>query len=149
MELNSTVSAPLGVVTVTPKTDSLQVDLGTETSGRLSLIDAELNRLSAPTVRIGALNGTNSGTVNITAALAPTGTDTLAIRTSHSVIATSGSSLTVANLAIEASFINLPAENSVTNLALSSSGATLTYNQISGSFTPTVVDDIEPLDGQQ
>ena len=147
MTLSANVSASSGAVTISPLTDSLQIDLGTETSGRLSLVAAELNRLIASVVRIGGVGGTNSGTINITAALDPTGTNTLALRTSGSVVGTSGS-ISVANLAIEAAEINLPGNNGVTGgLALSASGATLTYSQISGTFTPSTVDLIDPVYG--
>jgi hypothetical protein len=147
MALSASVSASSGIVTVTPRTDATQINLGTEVTGRLSLVAAEINRLIADVVRIGAVDGTNSGTINITAALTPTGTDTMALRTSGSVVGTSGS-ISVANLAIDADEINLPGNNGVTvGLALNASGATLTYNQTSGTFTPSTVDLIEPVYG--
>jgi len=147
MALSATVSAASGVVTIAPRTDAIQINLGTETAGRLSLVAAELNRLVADVVRIGAVDGTNSGAINITAALTPTGTDTMALRTSGSVVGTSGS-IAIANLAIDAAEINLPGNNGVTGgLALSASGATLTYNQTSGTFTPSTVDLIDPVYG--
>ncbi|MSZ17107.1 MAG: hypothetical protein F2615_02465, partial [Actinobacteria bacterium] len=146
MALSANVSASSGAVTISPSTYSLQIDLGTETSGKLSLVAAEINRLLADVVRIGQ-DGSNSGNINITAALTPTGTDTLALRTIGSVVGTSGS-ITIANLAIEAAEINLPGNNGVSGgLALSASGATLTYSQTSGTFTPSTVDLIDPVYG--
>jgi uncharacterized repeat protein (TIGR02543 family) len=134
-----------GVVTIAPQTNSTVIDLGTEVSDRLSLTSTELNRVSAGTLRIGALNGSNSGTINVTAAIAPTGVQTLALRTSGTVESSGSGSITEVNLAISASVINLGNNNSITgNLALSSSGATLTYNQIAGSFTPATVDQVTP-----
>jgi len=147
MALSANISASSGVVTISPATDNLQIDLGTETSGKLSLVAAEINRFSTNVLRIGAIDGTNSGAISITSALAPTGTDTMALRTSGSVIGTSGS-ISIANLAIDATEINLPGNNGVTGgLALSASGATLTYNQTSGTFTPSTVDLIDPVYG--
>jgi uncharacterized repeat protein (TIGR02543 family) len=109
------------------------------------MTSAEVNLVSAGTLRIGALNGTNSGNINVTAALAPTGVQTLALRTSGSVESSGSGSITEVNLAISAAYINLGGNNSITgNLALSSANATLSYNQISGSFTPATVDQIAP-----
>jgi uncharacterized repeat protein (TIGR02543 family) len=132
-------------VTLAPRTNNRVIDLGTEVSGRLSLTSTELNNVSAGTLRIGALNGTNTGNINVTAALAPTGVQTLALRTSGSVESSGSGSITEVNLAISASYINLGGNNSVTgNLALSSANTILNYNQISGSFTPATVDQVTP-----
>jgi hypothetical protein len=133
-----------GVVTIAPQSVSRVVNLGTEDLDHLSLTSSELNRVSAGTLRIGALNGTNSGNINVTAALAPTGVQTLALRTSGSVESSGSGSITEVNLAISAAYINLGNSNSITgNLALDASTG-ITYNQISGSFTPATVDQVTP-----
>jgi hypothetical protein len=80
MAIGANITASSGAVTISPLTDSLQIDLGTETAGRLSLVDAELDRLVASVVRIGEVDGANSGTINVTAALTPGGTTSLALR---------------------------------------------------------------------
>jgi hypothetical protein len=150
MAINADVSAnnASGAVTISPLTNNLQIDLGTETSGRLSLVDAELDRLIASVVRIGEVGGANSGTINVTAALTPGGTNSLALRTSGSVIGTDAGSITETNLAIHAAVVNLPGNNSITgNLALVATGGTITYNQTSGPFTPNTVDSITPVYG--
>jgi hypothetical protein len=144
--LNTTSST--GIVTIAPQTNSRVIDLGSEVSSRLSMTSAEVNRVSAGTLRIGASGGSNTGDINITAALAPTGIPTLALRTGSpgSVSSTGVRSITETNLAVQAGgTISLAASNVISgNLALNSSAATLTFNQSSGSFTPGTVDGISP-----
>jgi hypothetical protein len=132
-----------GVVTISPQSNSRVINLGTENSDHLSLTSSELNQVSAGTLRIGALNGSNSGNINVTAAIAPSGVSTLALRTTGTVESSGSGSITEVNLAISAAYIDLGGNNSITgNLALSSANATLNYNQISGSFTPATVDQV-------
>jgi uncharacterized repeat protein (TIGR02543 family) len=148
MAIGANVTASSGAVTISPATDNLQIDLGTETAGLLSLVDAELDRLLATVLRIGEVGGSNSGTINVTAALTPGGTTSLALRTSGSVIGTVGSSITETNLAIYATAVNLPGNNSITgNLAVNSTGGTINYTQTTGTFTPNTVDSIAPVYG--
>jgi uncharacterized repeat protein (TIGR02543 family) len=138
------LSAPTGVVSLFPNTNTRPINLGTETANQLSLTSAEINRVTAGTLRIGALNGSNSGNIFVTAAIAPTSVSTLALRTSGSVETSGGGSITEVNLAISASSINLPGNNSITgNLALNAAVA-LSYNQLTGQFTPATVDQITP-----
>jgi uncharacterized repeat protein (TIGR02543 family) len=111
MDLASTVSATSGVVTIAPASIAQEIDLGSEAVGKLSLTSTEINRIQAGTLRIGELTGSNTGAINVSAAIAPTGTSTLAIRTDGSV---SGSgSITEVNLAIDAASINLPSGNQI------------------------------------
>jgi uncharacterized repeat protein (TIGR02543 family) len=147
MALGATIGTTTasGVVTIAPQSVSRVVNLGTEDFNHLSLTSSELNRVSAGTLRIGALGGNYGGQINVTAAIAPTGVSTLALRTTGNVVASGSGSITEVNLAISATFIDLQGNNSITgNLALSSGHATLNYNQISGSFTPATVDQIAP-----
>jgi hypothetical protein len=140
------IAAPKGSVTITPQTDNRVINLGTDAPGRLSLTSLELNRISATTLRIGALNGTNTGNIDITDAISPALTPTLALRTGGSVSSSATRSITETNLGIQAGgTISLAANNVISgNLALNSPSSTLTFNQTSGSFTPAAVDGISP-----
>jgi uncharacterized repeat protein (TIGR02543 family) len=144
VNLGSTVSATSGVVTITPASVAREIDLGSEAVGKLSLTSTEINRIQAGTLRIGELNGSNTGAITVSAAIAPTGTDTLAIRTDGAV---SGSgSITEVNLAIDAASINLPGGNQISG-GLALNATAVTYTQTLSEFTPRTVDSITPIYG--
>ena len=140
------IAAPTGSVTLTPQTNNMVIDLGTNVSGRLSLTDAELDRISATTLRIGALSGTNTGNIEISSAISPALSPTVALRTGGAVSSSGNRSITGTNLGVQASgIISLAASNVISgNLALNSPASSLTFNQSSGSFTPATVDGITP-----
>jgi uncharacterized repeat protein (TIGR02543 family) len=117
---NINIAAPSGSVTLSPQTNTRVIDLGTDVVGRLSLTAAELNRISAATLRIGALNGTNTGNIEISAAISPALTPTLALRTGGSVSSSTTRSITETNLGVQAGgTISLAASNVISgNLPL-------------------------------
>ncbi len=63
-----TVSAGAGTVTFRPKTAGTPIDLGTETSGQLSLTDTELDLITCGTLVIG---DATSGPITLSAAISP------------------------------------------------------------------------------
>ncbi len=62
---NTAALVSASAVTLQPQTVSRAINLGTETSGQLSLTDAELDRITAGTLQI----GTTSSTIDVTAAI--------------------------------------------------------------------------------
>jgi hypothetical protein len=74
---NLVTPKPGGVVTIAPRSPATAIDLGQqpEPNNHLALKQSELLRVTAGTLRIGEAGGTNSGTINISAAINPMGTD--------------------------------------------------------------------------
>ena len=61
---SSTVNAPLGIVTIIPITNGIEIGLGGNSVGKLALTDAELDQITAGTINIG--DG-NSGAITFSA----------------------------------------------------------------------------------
>ena len=141
---SNTVSAPSGVITITPTTATTPINVGTETAGSVSVVAAELSRLSTDTLRFGASGGNNSGNITVSIALTPTNFTTLALRTSGSV--TSSSALTIASLGVSAGGdVTLTGQNNTTTLAITTSkvSPTVSYTEATGqTYTPGTVDGI-------
>ena len=87
-------------ITLKPQTASRPIDLGTETTSQLSLTDAELDRLTTSTLRIGS---SGSGTITLSAAIDTLNTNRLSLITGAAIMQTSmGLGLTESELAVEA-----------------------------------------------
>lgn len=81
------MSAGTATVTLQPATAGTAIDLGTETIGKLSLTDAELDRITARTIVIG---NDESGPITISAPLNHPATNTLALIGNTTFAANSG-----------------------------------------------------------
>ena len=99
---SASVSAGSGMATVRPKTTSIAINLGAATdpaAGPLSLTDAELDRITAGTLRIGSAT---SGAIAVSAAIGTQSTSRLHLITGGGVSAGAGVGITEGELAINA-----------------------------------------------
>lgn len=109
MILNTTTAVidarPTGVVWLRNRTLGHQIDVGTDTVGRLGLTDAELDRIAqASVIRIGRRDAQRSGNVNVTAGpITPLNNDTLHLISGADIVDTSAGFIVITNLALEAS----------------------------------------------
>jgi|GEM_PF-943247 len=76
---SATINAGAGIVTVRNTSANRQIDLGTNTTGQLSLTDAELDRITAGRVRVGRNDANQSGAITISDAI----DNTLSFSTLH------------------------------------------------------------------
>jgi hypothetical protein len=100
MSLGATVNAHSGIVTLKPTTSGRAITLGTTVSGTLSLLQTDLNNVTAGVLRIGDLG--TGGSITVTAAISDAGLgwNTLSLLTEigASISQNSGAILTVTNL---------------------------------------------------
>ncbi|MDB5386251.1 MAG: cya 3 [Planctomycetaceae bacterium] len=103
LQLNAAVNAGSDEVFLVPQTTGVQIDLGTQTSGRLSLTNAELNQVTAGMLVIGSLSSSAAGNVTISAPIAPAGVTRLAIVNVNSIQDqnTNGIDITVPDLLLK------------------------------------------------
>lgn len=104
MDIQATVSAGSGIVTLAPMSAGRLIDLGSLTdvaANTLELSDVEIDQITANVLRIGS---TNAGSINFTKAISPAGTSTLSLITGDEINDnnTSGADVQVANLAMQA-----------------------------------------------
>ena len=130
-------SGPLA--TIRAFTANTNYDTGTETAGRLSLTDAELDTITATTLRIGSTG--NEGNINVSAALTPggiTGLSLLANGTSGSI--SGAGTVTVSDLRlVSVGAITLNGANSVTNFAAAGGANPVSFNN-NGVLNIAIVD---------
>jgi filamentous hemagglutinin family protein len=83
MDLQSTIGGGSGDVFINPYTAGTDIDLGTETAGRLSLTGTELDNISTGGTAIIGTDGTNvnAGVIHITANISPTNFANMALVT--------------------------------------------------------------------
>jgi hypothetical protein len=116
--------------------------VGTQVDGTLSLVSAEVNRISANTLRL-----ETGGDLNVTANQTLTGrANTLAIRAGGNVSAALAISVVVANLGIEAGgSITWPGTGHNAAIIALNAGATgtISFGQ-SANYSVAVVDGIDP-----
>jgi hypothetical protein len=127
ISLNAPVNAHGGTVTLEQSsTTGRDIDLGLgTTAGDLNLSLATLAQVSAGTLRVGRTD--NPGNLTVTAGLSsPAGATTLHLRSGGTINQTSGSSITIANLAAEGSLgVSLTdSMNAVGKLAGTAAGTT-------------------------
>ncbi len=140
LEIVGPIEAPTFCVTLQQRTPARLVDVGTETVNRLSLTDAELDRVTARVLRIGRPDG---GAVEVTAAVSPANADTLVLRSAASVSEVGAGTLAVPNLAIQAgTTATLTGPNAVTNLAGVAPGGFAFVN--GPDLTVTAIDTCDP-----
>lgn len=145
--VNAGTSATGSIVTVRPITDGIDIDLGTETVGELSLTDAELDRITARILRVGSAT---AGDISISAAvsLGTSNVPTLSLLTGDTTATavSQAAPLTVSNLAVQSvgTVTLTDAGNSINSLAASVTGTapnSLNYTDTSG-FTIDTVDGV-------
>ena len=142
-EVSAVITATAaGVVLIRSTSNNRAIDLGTETTGQLSLTDGELDRITAGTLRIGRNDATPAGAINVSSSIDTLNTGVLHLITGSTV--SGAGSIIEGSLAIEAGgAVTLTStSNDVTNLAITTAAAgTIQYTDASG-FTVTLVDSV-------
>jgi filamentous hemagglutinin family protein len=130
MDLKGTVSSAGNKVTLQTSSSGRAITLGTDdvsgptaTTGTLGLTDAELDNVTAATIKVG---GSSSGNITVSggAPITPSTATTLSLETAGSISQTAGSTITVQNLAVRAGGpVTLNENNTVNTIAASVSGS--------------------------
>lgn len=99
LNLTGSVNAGTATATLTTSTAGRGIDLGsaTDAGSGLEISSAELNRVTAGTIRIGS---SSAGAISVTGAIEPTGSSTLHLRSGGAV--SQVGTITVTNLAVTA-----------------------------------------------
>ncbi len=126
------INAGVGIVTLQQASTTRQIDLGTNTAGTLGLTDAELDLVTASLLRIGRLDSTAAGFIDVTAAITGSASynNTLSLRSGADIRDSFelDTDIVVTNLALQAGTgigigTNLRLEIDVTTLAAVNSGS--------------------------
>jgi fibronectin-binding autotransporter adhesin len=145
----ATINAGAGVVTLRPLTSGKAIDLGgADTASALGLSDAELDQITAGTLRIG---DSNSGAITVSAQVSPQNTNVLHL-ISNATVTAAAAGISETKLAIEATGnVNFtsPSTDITNGVAIVSSSGDINFTNGGGSFTDTVdgVDRIEATNG--
>lgn len=111
--LDGKINSVTGTTTIQNSFPGRAIDLGTNTAGTIGLTAAEVNNVTAGLVRIG---GATAGTISVSAPVAPTGTNTLALVNNANV--NQAGSLAVTNLRVSSGgLVTLVGNNTVGTLA--------------------------------
>ncbi|MFA5182277.1 MAG: hypothetical protein WC405_13235, partial [Syntrophales bacterium] len=134
------------IVTLKSNTVGIAIELGnaTEAAAKLSLTDAELDTVSAKTLRIGA---SDAGAINVSTALTPAGVTNLALTTGANVTQAAGAKVTVTGLKIDAqTATTLNEANDVGTLAakIATAGQAFSYTD-SNAVTVGEVDGMKGI----
>ncbi|MCX5875435.1 MAG: filamentous hemagglutinin N-terminal domain-containing protein [Deltaproteobacteria bacterium] len=129
----ATVNAGAGLAWISPYQSGWGIDLGSvvdNTATTLELSTNELNRVTAGILRLGAVTADG---LNVSAAIAPSGTSTLSLESGGTITQAVAGTITETNLAIKAlGDVTLDTvANSVTNLAAGIGDATHTNKNFS------------------
>ncbi|MDO8953770.1 MAG: hypothetical protein Q7V63_02875 [Gammaproteobacteria bacterium] len=149
MTLTGTTTATAAIATLKQTTAGRQITLGTDdvsatsaTTGTLGLTSAELDTVTAGTIRIG---DTAAGNLSVTGAIAPAGTAILSLISNGTV--TQSATITETNLRVSAAgAVTLNQANDVTTLAVSNAGNSVAFTDANG-FTVGTVDAIDGITG--
>lgn len=139
LNLTGSVNAGTATATLTTATAARGIDLGsaTDAGSGLEISSAELNRVTAGTIRIGS---SSVGAISMTGAIAPTGSSTLHLRSGAGISQTG--TVTVTNLAVTAggAVALASANNAVTTLAATtgSSNGAIAFRDDTGFALGTV-----------
>lgn len=139
LNLTGSVNAGTATATLTTATAARGIDLGsaTDAGSGLEISSAELNRVTAGTIRIGS---SSAGSVSVSSAIAPTGSSTLHLRSGAGISQTG--TVTVTNLAVTAggAVALASANNAVTTLAATtgSSNGAIAFRDDTGFALGTV-----------
>lgn len=116
IDLTGLVSAGTATVTLLPFEDGTFIELGgADAAGTLGLTDAELDQAQAATLIVGS---PTAGVIGVTAPIDPVLTTALTLRSNGSISQTSGSTLTVDTLTVEAAAgVTLNENNSISRVS--------------------------------
>jgi len=139
MTLNagSVINSGSNITTLQPNTAVRLINLGGAdvAATTLGLTSAELNTVTAGTLRVGK---NNAGNITVSTTIAPSGTNTLSLITGGNVTQNALAIITETNLAIKSGgSITLNQNNQITNFAASATGG-VTLNDLGGLNIGTV-----------
>jgi hypothetical protein len=112
-----------------------QIDLGTNTAGKLSLTDAELDLITAGTLHIGRNDAVASGQITVSDVVSPGGTTRLHLFTGSGIGTTGLGAIVETNLALSAvGAVSLMNANDVDNIAalLTGPGLPFAFQDVDG-----------------
>jgi Domain of unknown function (DUF4214) len=120
LNLSAAVNSGAGRTTLANSIAGTQIDLGTNTPGKLSLIQADLNQVTAGVLQIGS---PTAGNINVTASITnPAGWNVLTLVNNSDISEAAAGSLTVPNLRVSSSgFVGL-FSNSIGVVAANATG---------------------------
>lgn len=128
MDISAAITADGQTVLLDPYTAGRQVDIGTNTAGKLSLIDGEIDQI---TVHAGTLiiGGLTTGTVTVSAATTPDGTkiSNYALRSKDDIIFSSGATMTAGGGAVNVT-LNSDRDANGSGAIVMNSGSGITSN---------------------
>jgi filamentous hemagglutinin family protein len=138
IDLSGTVAGGTGVVTLRPRNAGRTISLGSEVGTSLSLTDAELDEITAGTLRIGS---SDAGAITVNAALTPAGATTLSLLSGGAISQSGAGAITVANLRVDAGGAVALSDNTntVTNFAAATTNDDLAFRD-DGGFVIGAVD---------
>lgn len=133
---NSALFDPAGSMTIRPVTTNREIDLGTNTAGKLSLSSDEMNEIVVGSLTVGRNDASESGAITISANINASG-GAVVLRTGAGVTGTAGG-ITTNNLAIYADgTVNMTATNNIQTLAVSDAGQDVTFVEGNGLTVAT------------
>src|SRR5262249_19553235 len=98
LQINGAVNSGMARTILTTSTAGLQIDLGTNTAGKLGLTQAELNEVTASVLQIGT---SDTGNINVSAAISnPATWSVLSLVNGDTITQAAGGSLALPNLRV-------------------------------------------------
>ncbi|MFZ2384590.1 MAG: filamentous hemagglutinin N-terminal domain-containing protein [Candidatus Omnitrophota bacterium] len=141
MDLSGTITAGGQIVTLKSTTAGDEIYLGTNpgTANVLELSDAEIDNITAGTLRIGSAS---AGAVTLTGSISPAGASVLHLTSASTVTENSSCAITETSLAVSAGgAVTLTAANDVDNIAINTTSGNIRFTDPDG-FTVTTVDGV-------
>ncbi len=146
LTLNGTINSGTAVTTLSTSAAGTQIDLGTNTTGKFSLTQAELNTVTASNLRIGS---STSGAFMVTAAITAQASfgNTLTLISGAAMTDTAAGSITATNLRLSGTGpITLDSANNVTNLVADLVAATPSGALVFSNGTNPLVVSLAAID---
>ncbi|HEV3343894.1 MAG TPA: hypothetical protein VG125_26205, partial [Pirellulales bacterium] len=139
LAINGTVNSGTARTTLTTSVAAESIDLGTNTAGTVGLTATELNNVTAGVLQVGS---NSVGTINVSAAIAPTGTNVFSLVNGSTITEAAAGSITIADLRVSSTGpVTLGSANSVGALAASTTGG-FSLDDGTNALTISTVDGV-------
>jgi hypothetical protein len=137
LDLSGTVDSGTANTTLTNSVAGEAIDLGTNTPGTLGLTSSELNNVTAGVLQVGS---PTAGTINVSAAVSPTGTNVLSLVNGGTITEAAAGSITIADLSVSSTGpVTLNSANNVGTLAADTTNG-FSFNDGTNALTIGTVD---------
>lgn len=145
IDATAAINSGTGTTTLATSGAGREIDLGTDTAGKLGLTAAEINRVTAAVLVVG--DPVNSGTITVTAAIAATGTQQLELRTAAAILngggsitetrlgLTAGTGIGAAGTPIATTVSNLEAATNTGGVFVANTNSVLTVGGVNATLT--------------